>query len=103
MDLLAIDLTGISAFESYSGFALQKQSGDIIIPSGEYSTVSGDIVVGAGETFTLSSDSTVNVGTLESISITSHFSLPKGQIVDRPEDPKEGMVRFNIDLNTLKK
>ena len=45
--------------------------------------------------------SRVSLGTLESVSIQSHFTLPNGGIETRPENPIEGTVRFNDDLNTL--
>jgi hypothetical protein len=43
----------------------------------------------------------VSVGTLESVSIQSHFSVPDGGISERVDNPIEGSVRFNDDLNTL--
>jgi len=86
---------------------------------GEYNTVSDDIIVDEGKIFEVSTtnitgittlgtqevyapdDSVVSVGTLESVSIQSHFSVPDGGSNDRPDQPTEGMVRFNDDLNTL--
>ncbi len=86
---------------------------------GEYNTVSEDLIVDEGKIFEVSTtnitgittlgtqevyapdDSVVSVGTLESISIQSHFSVPNGGISSRPNQPTEGMVRFNDDLNTL--
>jgi hypothetical protein len=68
---------------------------------GEYNTVSEDIVVDEGRIFEVSVGSTVSPGTLESVSIQSHFSVPNGGSSNRPNQPTEGMVRFNDDLNTL--
>ena len=49
----------------------------------------------------ISSGSTVTVGTVESVSIGTHFSPPKGGIEERGEDFVEGMIRFNTDFNTM--
>ncbi len=86
---------------------------------GEYGSLSEDVVVEEGDIFEVSTtnitgittlgtqevyapdDSVVSVGTLESVSIQSHFSVPNGGISSRPNQPTEGMVRFNDDLNTL--
>jgi hypothetical protein len=68
---------------------------------GEYNTVSEDIIVDEGRIFEVSVGSTVSPGTLESVSIQSHFSVPNGGSSNRPNQPTEGMVRFNDDLNTL--
>jgi hypothetical protein len=86
---------------------------------GEYNTVSEDLIVDEGKIFEVSTtnitgittlgtqevyapdDSVVSVGTLESVSIQSHFSVPDGGTNERPDQPTEGMVRFNDDLNTL--
>lgn len=92
---------GVSTFSSYSGFSAQEYTNtDLVLSSDEYSTT-GDIVVGVNSTFTVSVGATVTVGTVESVSIGTHFSLPTGDINDRPEVPVEGTVRFNKDLNTL--
>ena len=86
---------------------------------GEYGSLSEDVVVDEGDIFEVSTtnitatttlgtqevyapdDSVVSVGTLESVSIQSHFSVPDGGTNERPDQPVEGMVRFNDDLNTL--
>ena len=120
-----LSITGVSTLTVYSGFAPQKQNvtkdfsigfsttgvGTFIQVDesetgftslvGEYNTVSDDIIVDDGKIFQVSTGSTVSVGTLESVSIQSHFSFPDGGINDRPDQPTEGMVRFNDDLNTL--
>ena len=119
------NVTGVSTLAVYGGFAAQKQnvtlSSNIGFSTtgigtfvqvdesetgflslvGEYNTVSEDIIVDEGKIFQVSTGSTVSVGTLESVSIQSHFSVPDGGINDRPDQPTEGMVRFNDDLNTL--
>jgi len=120
-----LSITGVSTLAVYGGFAAQKQNvtkdssigfsttgiGTFIQVDesetgflslvGEYNTVSEDIIVDDGKIFQVSTGSTVSVGTLESVSIQSHFSVPDGGINDRPDQPTEGMVRFNDDLNTL--
>lgn len=119
------EITGVSTLSVYGGFAAQKQNvtlsstigfsttgiGTFIQVDesetgftslvGEYNTVSEDIIVDDGKIFQVSTGSTVSVGTLESISIQSHFNVPNGGSNDRPDQPTEGMVRFNDDLNTL--
>lgn len=119
------NITGVSTLTVYGGFVGQKQN--ISVAStigfstsgvgtfvqvtesetgylslvGEYNTVSEDIIVDEGRIFEISVGSTVSQGTLESVSIQSHFSVPNGGSNDRPDQPTEGMVRFNDDLNTL--
>ena len=96
-----LDVTGVSTFIRYSGFSADN------IPihydkslTGEHST-QGDIVVGVNSTFTVSAGATVDVGAVPSVSIGTHFSPPTGGVEDRPENPVEGTVRFNTDVNTL--
>jgi len=95
------NITGVATLTSYGGFAAQKQLGDDDTITGEVNSISEDIVVSVGKTFTVSVGATVYPGTLESVSIGTHFSFPNGGIAARPEEPVEGMVRFNDDLNTL--
>ena len=98
-----IDVTGVSTFYRYAGFAADNINisiGRTTTLIGEHNTI-GDIVVGVGETFTVSTGATIDVGTVESVSIGTHFSPPLGVIDDRPEVPVEGTVRFNKDLNLL--
>ena len=85
---------------------------------GEFNTLSDDLIVDDGKIFEIKTTSItgvttigtqsydydtsrVSLGTLESVSIQSHFTLPNGGIETRPENPIEGTVRFNDDLNTL--
>ena len=95
------NISGVTTLTSYAGFIPQKQSGDEVTLTTEVNTLSEDIIVGLGKTFTVSIGSTVSLGTLESVSIGTHFSVPNGGIESRTEDPIEGTVRFNDDLNTL--
>ena len=96
-----LDVTGVSTFTRYAGFVADDLNivRDTSL-TGEHSST-GDIVVGLNSTFTVSTGATVTVGTVESVSIGTHFSPPTGGVEDRPEDPVEGTVRFNRDLNTL--
>ena len=96
-----LDVTGVSTFTRYAGFAADELSisRDVTL-TGEVLTT-GDIVVGVNSTFTVSVGATVDVGTVPSVSIGTHFSPPTGGVEDRPEVPVEGTVRFNKDLNTL--
>ena len=119
------NIAGVSTLTSYGGFVGQKQNVSVASTigfstsgvgtfvsvdesetgylnlSGDFNTVSEDIIVDEGKIFQVSSGSTVSVGTLESVTIGSHFNVPNGGSSIRPQDPKEGMVRFNDDLNTL--
>lgn len=119
------NISGVSTLTSYAGLVGQKQNiidatttgfsttgvGTFVQVnetqtgfenlSGDFNTVSEDIIVDEGRIFQVSSGSTVSVGTLEHVSIGTHFSVPKGGITSRPREPREGMVRFNDDLNTL--
>ena len=96
-----IKVSGASTLTRYSGFAADNinQLGNITLTS-EVGTI-GDIVVGVGTSVIISSASTVTVGTVESVSIGTHFSPPKGGIEERGQDFVEGMMRFNTDLNTM--
>ena len=96
-----LNITGVTTLTSYAGFVPQKQSGDGVTITGEVNTISEDIIVNVGETFIVSSGATANIGVLENVSIGTHFSVPNGGTSLRPEEPIEGMVRFNNDLNTL--
>ena len=94
--------SGIATFTRYAGFAaddINIASRDVTL-TGEHQTTS-DIVVGVNSTFTVSTGATVCTSSVESISLTYHFSPPCGGVEDREECPVEGTVRFNKDLNTL--
>lgn len=93
--------SGIATFTRYAGFAPDNLGIDKDTTlTGEHQTTS-DIVVGVNSTFTVSTGATVCTSSVESISLTDHFSPPCGYVEDRPECPVEGTVRFNKDLNTL--
>ena len=93
--------SGIATFTRYAGFAPDNLGIDKDTTlTGEHQTTS-DIVVGVNSTFTVSVAATVCTSSVESISLTDHFSPPCGYVEDRPECPVEGTVRFNKDLNTL--
>ena len=96
-----IKVSGASTLTRYSGFAADNinQLENITLTS-EVGTI-GDIVVGVGTSVIISSGSTVTVGTVESVSIGTHFSPPVGGIEERGDNFIEGMMRFNIDLNTM--
>ena len=96
-----IKVSGASTLTRYSGFAADNinQLENITLTS-EVGTI-GDIVVGVGTSVIISSASTVTVGTVESVSIGTHFSPPVGGIEERGQDFIEGMMRFNVDLNTM--
>jgi hypothetical protein len=80
-------------------------SEDIIVEDGKIFEVTEDVVIGTTTSGTqdvyVPNDSEVSVGTLESVSIQNHFSVPDGGITERQQNPIEGSVRFNDDLNTL--
>ena len=95
-----IKVSGASTLTRYSGFAADELViNDNTTLSGELSFL-GDIVVNVGAALTVGLGTTV-VGTVESVSIGTHFSPPKGGIEERGEDFVEGMMRFNTDLNTM--
>jgi len=96
-----LNITGVTTLTSYAGFVPQKQSGDDDVITTEVNTISEDIIVSVGKVFTVSAGATANIGVLENVSIGTHFSVPNGGTSLRPEEPVEGMVRFNNDLNTL--
>lgn len=111
---IGFNTTGIGTAVSVN----EKETGFISL-FGEFNTVSEDIVVDDGRILDVSTirnigvttlgtqsvyvpnNTTVSVGTLEHVSIGTHFSVPNSGISSRPQDPREGMVRFNDDLNTL--
>ena len=95
-----IKVSGASTLTRYSGFAADELViNDNTTLSGELSSF-GDIVINVGAALTVGLGTTV-VGAVESVSIGTHFSPPKGGIEERGEDFVEGMMRFNTDLNTM--
>jgi len=116
---IGFSTTGIGTVGITSFISVNERESGFTSLVGEYNTVSEDLIVDEGKIFEVSTtnitgittlgtqevyapdDSVVSVGTLESVSIQSHFNVPDGGINDRPDQPTEGMVRFNDDLNTL--
>jgi len=116
---IGFSTTGIGTVGITSFISVNERETGFLSLVGEYNTVSEDLIVDEGKIFEISTtnitgittlgtqevyapdDSVVSVGTLESVSIQSHFSVPDGGSNDRPDQPTEGMVRFNDDLNTL--
>ena len=101
--------TGYSYYETETGYTslvgeFNTLSDDLIVDDGKIFEIKTTSITGVTTIGTQSYDydtSTVSLGTLESVSIQSHFTLPNGGIETRPENPIEGTVRFNDDLNTL--
>jgi len=116
---IGFSTTGIGTVGITSFISVNERETGFLSLVGEYNTLSEDLIVDEGKIFEVSTtnitgittlgtqevyapdDSVVSVGTLESVSIQSHFSVPDGGSNDRPDQPTEGMVRFNDDLNTL--
>jgi len=116
---IGFSTTGIGTVGITSFISVNERETGFLSLVGEYNTVSEDLIVDEGKIFEVSTtnitgittlgtqevyapdDSVVSVGTLESVSIQSHFGFPDGGSNDRPDQPTEGMVRFNDDLNTL--
>lgn len=112
--IVGFNTIGVGAFiqpnESETGYTrLQGEfntlSEDIIVEEGRIFEIATDRVIGittlGTQSINIPSPSIVSQGTLESITVGSHFSVPNSGISSRPQDPREGMVRFNDDLNTL--
>jgi len=79
-------------------------SEDLVIDEGQILNITSIDMVGfttIGEYDPHSHQSHVCLGALEEVSVTNHFSVPNGGSNDRKDNPIEGTVRFNDDLNTL--
>ena len=81
-------------------------SEDLVIDDGQILNITNTDMVGVTTTKDSKYDphnhsSYVCAGSLEQVSVTDHFSAPSGGINDRKDNPIEGTVRFNTDLNTL--
>ena len=79
-------------------------SEDLVIDEGQILNITNIDMVGfttIGEYDPHSHQSHVCLGALEEVSVTNHFSVPCGGSNDRKDNPIEGTVRFNDDLNTL--
>ena len=108
--------TGYSYYETETGLVdlggvqhgddlyLNTLSEDLIVDDGQILNISSIDMVGEttiGEYDPHRHESHVCTGALESVSVQSNFSVPCGGIEARKENPIEGTVRFNDDLNTL--
>jgi len=111
--------TGIGTVGITSFISVNEVETGFVSLVGEFNTLAEDLIIDEGKIFDVSTirnigittlgtqsvyvpnGSTVCVGKLESVSIGTHFSVPNGGIAARTEEPVEGMVRFNNDLNTL--
>ena len=79
-------------------------SEDLVIDGGQILNITNIDMVGfttIGEYDPHSHQSHVCLGALEEVSVTNHFSVPCGGSNERKDNPIEGTVRFNDDLNTL--
>jgi len=79
-------------------------SEDLVIDEGQILNITSIDMVGSttiGEYDPHSHQSHVCLGALEEVSVTNHFSVPCGGSNERKDNPIEGTVRFNDDLNTL--
>jgi len=109
-------ITSVQYYETETGFTdlggvhhgddqkFNTLSEDLIIDDGQILNITSIDMVGfttIGEYDPHSHESYVCAGSLEEVSVTDHFSVPSGGINDRKDNPIEGTVRFNTDLNTL--
>ena len=109
-------ITSVQYYETETGFTdlggvhhgddqkFNTLSEDLIIDDGQILNITSIDMVGVttiGEYDPHSHESYVCAGSLEQVSVTDHFSVPNGGINDRKDNPIEGTVRFNDDLNTL--
>jgi len=80
-------------------------SEDLIIDDGKILNITNISMfgtkIGGEKQDSHSHSSYVCAGSLEQVSVTGHFSVPNGGTNDRKDNPIEGTVRFNTDLNTL--
>ena len=81
-------------------------SEDLVIDDGKVLNITNTSMIGVVTGLSVGYDphihaSYVCVGSLEQVSVTDHFSVPRGGTNDRQETPIEGTVRFNTDLATL--
>jgi len=111
--------TGIGTVGITSFISVNEVETGFVSLVGEFNTLAEDLIIDEGRIFDVSTirnigittlgtqsvyvpnGSTVCVGKLESVNIGAHFSVPNGGIAARTQNPVEGMVRFNNDLNTL--
>ena len=109
-------ITSVQYYETETGFTdlggvhhgddqyYNTLSEDLVIDEGQILNITSIDMVGfttIGEYDPHSHQSHVCLGSLEEVSVTNHFSVPCGGSNDRKDNPIEGTVRFNDDLNTL--
>ena len=109
-------ITSVQYYETETGFTdlggvhhgddqyYNTLSEDLVIDEGQILNITSIDMVGVtliGEYDPHSHQSHVCLGALEEVSVTNHFSVPCGGSNDRKDNPIEGTVRFNDDLNTL--
>ena len=109
-------ITSVQYYETETGFTdlggvhhgddqyYNTLSEDLVIDEGQILNITNIDMVGfttIGEYDPHSHQSHVCLGALEEVSVTNHFSVPNGGSNDRKDNPIEGTVRFNTDLNTL--
>ena len=109
-------ITSVQYYETETGFTdlggvhhgddqyYNTLSEDLVIDEGQILNITSIDMVGfttIGEYDPHSHQSHVCLGALEEVSVTNHFSVPCGGSNDRKDNPIEGTVRFNDDLNTL--
>lgn len=109
-------ITSVQYYETETGFTdlggvhhgddqyYNTLSEDLVIDEGQILNITSIDMVGfttIGEYDPHSHQSHVCLGALEEVSVTNHFSVPNGGSNDRKDNPIEGTVRFNDDLNTL--
>ena len=109
-------ITSVQYYETETGFTdlggvhhgddqyYNTLSEDLVIDEGQILNITSIDMVGfttIGEYDPHSHQSHVCLGALEEVSVTNHFSVPNGGSNDRKDNPIEGTVRFNTDLNTL--
>ena len=109
-------ITSVQYYETETGFTdlggvhhgddqyYNTLSEDLVIDEGQILNITSIDMVGfttIGEYDPHSHQSHVCLGALEEVSVTNHFSVPCGGSNDRKDNPIEGTVRFNDDLNTI--
>ena len=109
-------ITSVQYYETETGFTnlggvhhgddqyYNTLSEDLVIDEGQILNITSIDMVGfttIGEYDPHSHQSHVCLGALEEVSVTNHFSVPCGGSNERKDNPIEGTVRFNDDLNTL--
>ena len=95
-------IDGESTYTSYGGFVYENHLVDLDFTL-EYTTydLANDVIVSEDKYFAVYGDSVLSISTVESLNVDNHLGVPVGGTNVRSDQPVEGMVRFNDDLNTL--